>query len=153
MVVDESQAKPLTFEQLAARISRMEDLAAIRDLSYRYALAVDARDYEILLGLFTPEATLGGTSNGAASVQGIDAIISLLKARLDAQGPTYHVTHHVLIDFDESDPDQACGVATAHAETKTEGGSVVRAVRYDDEYRRIRDRWLFHRRTLSFPLL
>ena len=42
-----------------ARLDRLESLAEIRQLPYRYALAVDSRDMDALVGLFVPDVRVG----------------------------------------------------------------------------------------------
>lgn len=138
--------------ELNARICRLEDHQAIRELSARYALAIDARDYSALSDLFTRDATFGGTSDGALSLIGSDAIVASLRARLDAGGATYHSVHDVLATFDARDPDAASGIVTTHAETRTARDVVIKCVRYSDDYQRISGRWYFRGRLLTFPM-
>jgi hypothetical protein len=47
---------PATIE---ARLDRMESLADIRQLPYRYALAIDSRDMDALVDLFVPDVRVG----------------------------------------------------------------------------------------------
>lgn len=142
----------MTEPELAARLSRLEDLHAIREVCARYALAIDTRDYATLAELFTPDAVFGGTSDGASSLIGRERIVASLRARLDAGGATYHCVHDVLATLDPQDPDAASGIVTTHAATRTGGDTVTKAVRYADDYRRVDGRWRLRRRLLSFPM-
>src|SRR5690349_11209432 len=49
---------------LEARIDRMESLADIRQLPYRYALALDSRDMDALVTLFVPDVQVGRDQRG-----------------------------------------------------------------------------------------
>jgi len=142
----------MTDAETAARLSRLEDLHAIRDLSARYALAIDTRDYAALGELFTADAIFGGTSDGAASLTGSDRIVASLRARLEAGGPTYHCVHDVVATLDREDPDVAHGIVTTHAEMRSGADTVIKAVRYIDDYRRVAGRWRVGRRLLTFPI-
>ena len=42
----------------------MESLAALRQLAYRYALAVDSRNIDDLVGLFVPAVRVGRDQTG-----------------------------------------------------------------------------------------
>jgi uncharacterized protein (TIGR02246 family) len=138
---------------LTARISRLEDLEAIRQLSSKYARAIDDRDYEALLSLFAPDAVFGGTSDGAISLTGAENIVDSLRKRLNNSKPTYHYVHEVLVMLDAQDPDLASGVASTHAEVKAGQDTVRTAVRYLDRYRSRKGRWQFQARLLTFPML
>ena len=53
--------KPATPEE---RLDRMESLADIRQLPYRYALALDSRDMDALVDLFVPDVRVGRDETG-----------------------------------------------------------------------------------------
>jgi hypothetical protein len=54
---------------LEERLDRMESLAAIRQLPYRYALAVDSRDMTSLVALFAPDVRVGRDASGRDAIE------------------------------------------------------------------------------------
>ncbi len=130
---------------------RLEDRFAIRELSGRYALSIDTRNFAELALLFSEDAVFGRREEEAARGRG--RIVAFMRAHFEANPlPSYHYNHDVVLDFDPNDLDRACGVVSGHAETRPEGGLHVLAVRYADEYVRESGRWLFAKRWLHFPL-
>ena len=83
------------------RLSRMESLASIQQLAYRYALAVDSRDTVALADLFVPDVRVGPDTGRAALARWFDQI-------LRRPGASVHLVANHIIDFD--DPSTASGV-------------------------------------------
>ena len=54
-----SRLGPWEPSSLEERIDRLESLAAIRQLPYRYALGVDPRDMDLLVDLFVSDVRVG----------------------------------------------------------------------------------------------
>lgn len=133
---------------LAARIQRLEDRAALRELVARYSFAIDNRDMSALAALFTEDFCLR-SQDGAMNLQGRETVIQTLSARMQQQGPSNHFGHEHLIDFD-STPDRASGLFSAHVEMVSQGQVLVAALRYQDEYRREPDGWRFAGRLASY---
>ena len=132
---------------LEDRIGKLEDLDAIRALASRYSLAVDDHDFRALAGVFSRDAAYGwhGQEPG---VTGCEAVVALLRGRLEAGGPSFHVNHDHLIDWR---PDgTASGIVCAHAEACPGGRQLVFAIRYHDDYAREDGVWRIARRSLAF---
>jgi len=53
--------RPATPEE---RLDRLESLAEIQQLPVRYALALDSRDMDMLVSLFTPDVRVGREERG-----------------------------------------------------------------------------------------
>ena len=131
---------------LAERIERLEVRAELEDLVTRYSMAVDERDLDTVVALFTPDAVFGHPSD--PDVVGHDMIRAHYRSRLSGLVYSYHYAHNQLIEWDGGD--EATGEVNAHAEMAFPGTLVVAALRYHDTYRRTDGVWRFARRDQSF---
>ena len=121
---------------LAVLLARNE----IRELPYRYAAAIEARDVDAMTELFAPDARFGEYGSGPDGLRRL--MLDSLEGSLFA---VILVANH-LVEFD--DDEHATGQVWAHcyAQTRDEG-FVEQLIRYEDRYERIGGRWLFaHRR-------
>ncbi|WP_420749017.1 nuclear transport factor 2 family protein [Rhodococcus sp. O3] len=134
-------------EQLGAltrRIERLEDRARIQDLIAAYAIAVDDRDLEAVVSMFTEDGEF--VRAGTAS-RGRDAIRSFYSEAMNRYSLTLH---QPLSDQISLDGDRARGILTGRAELALDGTLVLASYRYADEYVRSDEAWLFARRDLRF---
>jgi hypothetical protein len=123
---------------LERRLDRMESVEQIRQLPARYALALDMRDLDALVGLF-PEDVQVGRSRGRAALRAwFDRTL-----RVQFTGTSHHIGNHV-IEFE--DADHARGVVYSKNEHETATEWVIMQMMYVDEYVRSADRWYFLRR-------
>lgn len=129
---------------LRARVQRLEDREEIHELIARYGRAVDDRDWEALRAQYTPDAIFDSAVGRSV---GVDAIIDYYDERTSAYVASYHYPHSSEIEF--TDDDHATGVVCAHAELTIEGDTVMVALRYQDDYRRVDGRWRFHERNTN----
>ena len=132
---------------LAERVRRLEDRFAIQDLVAAYCRAIDDRDLEAFLGLFTADATLCHR-DGVMRLEGRAAIRDYYTTRFAGYGVTFHSPHAHAVVFDG--PESASGTVTGHAEMSVDGELVVAAIRYSDAYRRESGGWRFASRELAF---
>jgi hypothetical protein len=122
------------------RLDRLESLAAIQQLPFRYAVAVDSRDLDALVSLFVPTVRVGKDSQGRAA----------LKAWFDQILRDMHVTVHFVgnhvVDFD--DADHARGIVYCHDELERPaiGEWQQGKLQYWDSYERVDGEWCFVRR-------
>jgi len=130
-----------------ARLRRLEDRFAIQDLVAAYCNAIDERDLDRFLSLFTDEA-VQRHRDGVMRVDGKAALETYYRQRFAGYGYTYHYPHASTVSF-ESD-DDATGVVTGHAEMSVDGELVLAAIRYTDRYRRTSGGWRFAERELAF---
>ena len=125
-------------DDLAARIDRLESLAAIQQLPIRYALAVDGRDLDAWVDLFVPDVNCGRAGQGRA----------VLRSIIEPAVRTFYRSIHQIcghrVEFD--DADHAHGVVYCRAEHEDAGKWVVMAIAYFDTYERRDGEWLFVRR-------
>ncbi|MGH6977956.1 MAG: nuclear transport factor 2 family protein, partial [Brevundimonas sp.] len=132
---------------------RVEDRYEIRDLSARYALATDARDFEAVGRLFSDDVVYGRIAGNEVMGRGRDAAVAHMRVHFGVHPTaTFHYVHDVVIDFDAADADRARGAVVSHAESGAQAGREVHAVRYHDLYERVGGRWLIAERWLEFPL-
>ncbi|MGB3412393.1 MAG: nuclear transport factor 2 family protein [Microthrixaceae bacterium] len=128
------------------RLERVEVRAELEDLVTRYSMAVDDRDLDAVLELFTPDASFGHKSD--PGIVGHEAIRKHYQNRLGGLVYSYHYAHNQLIEWNGGD--DATGEVNAHAEMAFPDNLVIAALRYHDTYRRVDGVWRFARRDQSF---
>ncbi|MEM8695996.1 MAG: nuclear transport factor 2 family protein [Pseudomonadota bacterium] len=132
-----------TTGDLAARLDRLESLDQIRQLAAKYALALDMRDMNAMVGLFPEDVQVGRAGTGRAALRAyMDRIL-----RSPFTGTSHHIGGHI-IEF--ADPDHAEGIVYSKNEHETptaDGGEwVIMQMMYNDAYVRADGRWFFARR-------
>ena len=125
---------------------RREQELQIRDLAYRYARVMDARDFDRLPEVFMPDAELVGPGY---AMKGHDELRAGLKG-LEQFSATLHCVHNQYTCFDEKDPTRASGeiycVANHIYEKEGVTFKLDMGIRYDDEYVRSDEGWRLRRR-------
>ncbi len=112
----------------------------IRQLPYRYAAAIEARDVDAMADLFAPHARFGDHGEGR------EALRRLMSASLDASVFAVILVANHLIKLDTQDRAHGQVWAQCFAQTHAEG-FVEQLIKYEDRYERHGRRWLFlHRR-------
>jgi hypothetical protein len=110
----------------------------IRQLASRYAVALDARDLDTLVGLFVDDVRVGRDQVGR------DALRASFTEQLRHLGVTILlVGNHVINVIDD---DHATGIVSCRGEIEMGEQWVVQAIQYHDSYERRGDDWLFVRR-------
>ncbi|MGH2683981.1 MAG: nuclear transport factor 2 family protein [Actinomycetota bacterium] len=110
----------------------------IRQLAARYALAVDSRDLDTLVGLFVEDVQVGRDARGRAALR------ASFETSLREVGVTVlNVGTHVI---DLADETHAAGKVYCKAEVEHDGRWIHQAILYDDTYERRDVRWYFVRR-------
>jgi hypothetical protein len=120
----------------------MESLASIRQLAVRYALALDSRDMDTLVGLFPTDVRVGRDASGR------DALKRWFTDTMRVYGASVHLVANHVVDFD--DADHASGVVTCHDELERpdSGRWEVGKLQYWDRYVRLDGEWCFERRKM-----
>lgn len=125
-------------EDLAARIDRLESLAAIQQLPIRYALAVDGRDLDAWTALFVEDVQCGRSGSGR----------NVLRSIIERSLKTFYRSVHQIcghrVELD--DANIAHGIVYCRAEHEDQGKWVVMAIAYFDTYARRDGEWYFVRR-------
>jgi uncharacterized protein (TIGR02246 family) len=129
---------------IEARITRLEDRAAINDLVVRYFLAADGDDLAGVADSFTEDAIF--SSSGVKGGEGRDGIVAFIGAARQQMGLTIHTPNYVQVTFDG--PGHARGLVGAHLELVIGGTAVYGAVRYVDSYIRQGDVWRISNRDM-----
>ena len=62
-------SKNMETTAILARIDRLESLDQIRQLPARYALALDMRDMDAMVGLFAPDVRVGKDASGRQALR------------------------------------------------------------------------------------
>jgi uncharacterized protein (TIGR02246 family) len=135
-----SRLGPWTPHGVEERLDRMESLAAIQQLPYRYALAVDSRDMDALAELFAPDVRVGRGDGGR------DAIKAWFTQILRKPRASVHFVGNHIVDFD--DADHAHGIVYCHDELEqpSTGEWEMGKLQYWDQYVRVDGEWCFARR-------
>jgi uncharacterized protein (TIGR02246 family) len=133
--------------QLAGRIQRIEDTAAIERLLLEYGRALDARDFKAYSQLFAKD---GVWSGGMGTVQGPAAIQAFMEKAIP--GPNAVHNYHLLSNFViDVNGDAATAWSRWQFVVPGPGNTAVVAQsgRYDDTLVREDGRWKFKRRVAS----
>src|SRR5690349_4349937 len=86
---------------LAAKIDRLESMEQIRQLAFKYALAVDMRDLDAIVSLHVDDVKVKNIGQGHAALkQHFDRTLRNFK------GSAHHIGNHI-IEFET--PDRAIG--------------------------------------------
>ncbi len=110
----------------------------IRQLAYRYALAIDSRDIDALVDLFVDDVQVGRESFGHAALR------ESFERQLRGVGITILFVGNHLIDLE--DDDHAKGTVYCKNEAQQGDRWIHQAIQYRDTYERRDGRWLFVRR-------
>jgi 3-phenylpropionate/cinnamic acid dioxygenase small subunit len=134
----------------------LADRHELRDLVFRYARAVDRRDYPTLEQVFTKDAHMSGYRGEPSTVEplyafeGRDDVIGALRM-LEDFTKVNHVVSNQLVELDG---DRATGetYGTTHFVWHENGVLTHRThvCRYQDRYRRDGGRWQIEARRLIF---
>ena len=125
---------------LEQRIRRLEDRAAIIELTARYCRHVTEAAKEKIVALYTPDGVFDRSNSGGAIARGHAALL----ADYGNSGPNAFlpVIHNHIIELNGDEATGTCVVESPVRAGKP-GGFVSR---YEDKYRRVGDRWLFAQR-------
>lgn len=122
---------------VAARLDRLEAAEAIRQLAFRYALAVDMRDLDALVALYVADVRTGSGSGRAA-------LRAVFDESLRQFTTSAHLVSNHAIEF--LGPDDALGLVSCRIEHEVEGAWVTAVLLYHDRYQRRDGRWYFRGR-------
>ena len=126
---------------LDRRLRRIEDRAEIQELGQRYCRHIDDNDWARLRELFADDAAMAGQTGG-------DAVVATLRAIRGGYGRTIHTAHGLVLE--QQDDGHASGYVPSSAQLDIGGEFVVSAIRYFDEYVKVRGMWKFAVRDLRF---
>ena len=118
-----------------------DDYELIRELTARYAGAIDARDYAEIANCFAPGARVvyAGYSE---ELQGEDAIIAHMRRALEAMDVTQHLFANFIIDIEGEGAEMTCDILAQHLH---EGETFLAGGKYAVRLARTQGRWKFTR--------
>ncbi|GAB3322718.1 nuclear transport factor 2 family protein [Haliea atlantica] len=126
----------------------LEQLLAEREIYravVRFARAMDERDWDALRELTTADVT---ADMGTGPLQGVEAIIRVIRSYLDDCGPTQHLLGNVLIDVEGDTARSRCYVSDMHlGQGGAEGKTFSTLGDYHDQWRREDGVWRMSHRT------
>ena len=123
---------------LAAKVERLDAIDQIRQLASKYAIAIDMRDMDAIVGLYVEDVKATKTESGRQALKRVFA-----QVLSNFTSSVHHVGNHI-IEFD--DADNAHGVVYCRCEHEI-GDKWLPMYLHDlDNYRRIDGRWYFRRR-------
>ncbi len=127
--------------------AEVRDLLAkeeIRQLPYRYAAAIEARDVDAMAELFVPHARFGDHGEGR------EALRRLMSPSVDASVFAVILVANHLVELDTEDRAHGRVWAQCFAQTNADG-FIEQLIKYEDRYELHGGRWLFlHRRHRLF---
>lgn len=123
-------------------LERLVALEAIRDLARRYAIYLDARDLDGLVGLYPEDVRASGGRSGR------EALRDDFDQSLRSVGVTFlHVGNHI-VDF--QDDANATGIVYCRGEIQDGGPNadrwIIHTIQYHDTYAKTDGAWHFTRR-------
>ena len=118
----------------------MESLASIRQLPYRYALALDSRDMDALVELFVPDVRVGRDETGRA------ALHAWFTRTMRVPHTSIHFVGNHIIDFDDADHAHGIVYCRDELERPDSGEWEIGMLQYWDSYVRVDGEWCFQRR-------
>ncbi len=122
----------------AVEVDRLMAYESIRQLVARYAVAVDARDVDMLVNLFVDDVRVGALGNGRAALR------ESFETSLRGIGVSVlNVGTHVIDFVDEA---EATGIVYCKGEIQDGVRWIHQAIVYEDRYRKVGRDWLFVRR-------
>jgi len=132
-------------KQTTGSVSDLERLVArdcIRQLAYRYALAIDTRDLDSLVRLFVPDVKAGRYGEGR------EALRCSFVDSLSAIGVSILFVGNHIIDVESAE--SASGIVYCHGriedDIRQDGRWIEQAIQYRDRYECRDGEWLFVRR-------
>jgi ketosteroid isomerase-like protein len=125
-------------DELALKVQRMDAIDQIRQLAAKYALAVDMRDLDAVVGLYVEDVRVSKTESGRQALK--RSFANVLRS---FTASAHHIGGHI-IEFD--DAETAHGLAYCRCEHEVGDRWVPMYLYYLDAYRNIDGRWFFKRR-------
>jgi hypothetical protein len=122
------------------RLDRLESLASIRQLPYRYALALDSRNMADLVDLFVPDVRVGSAESGRP------ALARWFTDVMRGPRTSVHFVANHIIDFDDADHARGIVYCRDQLERPVTGEWEIGELQYWDRYARVEGEWCFVRR-------
>jgi 3-phenylpropionate/cinnamic acid dioxygenase small subunit len=128
-------------------IARLIDEQAVQAVLFRYASALDARDWARLRTCFTPDAVV--TYEAIGQLRGYEEVEALVRRVLGPLAATQHIVSNVEVVVDGDRATSRCNLQSMHVRETPSGDNFIVAGVYTDELRRTPDGWRIARRQLQ----
>ena len=128
-------------------LQALADERSVINLASRYCWALDAKRFDDLHNVFTPDAfaILGGTE-----CHGIGAIIKRISSALTRLDASHHLVGSHMVEVNGNQATHQCYLQAQHVLRGTEGGDLwLVAGTYEDELVRTSEGWRISQRILS----
>jgi hypothetical protein len=107
---------------LAARIQRIEDRTAIVETVVKYAIAIDAADWDGFSSVLTDPVHIDFSEAGLPAADlPREAFVGFARQGLEAWDARQHISPNHVVTFDESDPDTALCTSYMYAQHYKKG--------------------------------
>jgi hypothetical protein len=137
-----------TEETVAERAARVADRQDIDDVLYRYAWALDQRDWELLRTCFTADAVADFLELGGVN-EGIDTIVGLVSGVLSGLDASQHLIGCPRVSIAGDTATATCYLQAQHVYKGAPGGDhFLVGGTYADRLIRTPDGWRIQHRTL-----
>ena len=133
---------------LLARVQRLEDIEAIKQLKHRYFRSIDMADIETLATLFTEDVEVD--YRGASyhwQVQGRDNLVAAVAEAFNAQVIACHTGHHPEIAVTAPDAAEGLWYLTDTMVDFARGVTTAGSALYRDAYVKVGGEWRIRRTT------
>lgn len=123
-------------------LRELSDRAELAELSYRYSLAVDTKNYDALDDVFTPDAYIDYRQMGGIAGQ-YPEVKQWLRDTLSWFNGMLHITTNQIltVDIDEAAGQSICLAPMALKRESQKGRVQFYGLWYHDKYRRTPDGW------------
>jgi len=125
---------------LEERITRLEDIEAIRQLQAKYQRCLDTRDFDGIAECFADEV-VSSYGNGSMSYKGKDEVIHFLCSVMTLKMPSTHLIHGGEIDIIDPEHGHAKWYLEDHLEHEKYLMKLHGAAIYDVDYIKRDGRW------------
>lgn len=127
----------------------LADRAAIVDVLYRYATALDGRDWDLLSEVFTEDAVGVYTGRINRTFEGREAIVGLVSSALTGLDVSQHMISNPVVQIDGDSAESRCYLRAQHYMAHPPAGATTHEVggTYHDRLVRTPAGWrIAHRR-------
>lgn len=129
---------------LEERITRLEDIEALRQLQARYQRCLDTRDFDGIADCFTDDI-VSAYDDGHLAYEGKEAVVRFLKKVMTLDMPSTHLIHGGEFAFDDNLHATGKWYLEDHLEHKKFLVKLHGAAIYDVAYRKESDEWRISR--------
>lgn len=126
---------------LEERITRLEDIEAIRYLQAKYQRCLDTREFDELASCFADDV-VSDYGNGTMAYEGKDAVIKFLCSVMTLDMPSSHLIHGGEIDIIDANTAKAKWYLEDFLLHEKYKMKIHGAAIYEVEYKKLEDKWL-----------